>query len=242
MSDAKIQLEPGWKNHLKDEFSQDYMQALKAFLLQEKQAGKIIFPPGQEYFNALKLTPFDQVKVVILGQDPYHGPHQAHGLCFSVRPEVKIPPSLKNIYLEMKTDLGIAPANHGCLTHWAEQGVLLLNSVLTVEKGKPGSHRGKGWERFTDRIIHVLNQEKQHLVFILWGAYAQEKGGFIDTGRHLVLKSAHPSPYSVQKFFGNHHFSQTNRYLETHGIAPIHWQLPGLDSFTKAFALSMLQQ
>jgi uracil-DNA glycosylase len=225
-NEERIKLEASWKTLLANEFQQPYMQTLREFLRNEKQAGKEIYPPGQEYFSALNLTPVDQVKVVIIGQDPYHGPHQAHGLCFSVRPEVKIPPSLRNIYLELQKDLGIPPANHGCLTHWAKQGVLLLNSVLTVEKGKPGSHRNKGWERFTDRIIHILNDKKSHLVFILWGNYAQQKGSFIDTQKHLVLQSAHPSPYSAQKFFGNHHFSQANEYLTKHQLQAIDWKLP----------------
>ena len=222
----KIKMSDSWKAILLEEFAQDYMQKLRHFLQEEKKAGKIIYPPSQECFNAFNLTPFDSVKVVILGQDPYHGPGQAHGLCFSVRPQVPLPPSLRNIYKELKSDLGIPPAPHGCLVHWARQGVLLLNSVLTVEQGKPASHQDKGWERFTDRVIHILNEQKQHIVFLLWGSYAQRKGSFIDDKKHLVLRSAHPSPFSAHKFLGNHHFSKANTYLKAHDETPIDWQLP----------------
>jgi uracil-DNA glycosylase len=203
------------------------MGKLKAFLQQEKTDGKIIYPPGSLWFNAFNSTPFDKVKVVILGQDPYHGPHQAHGLCFSVLPGVQIPPSLVNIYKELETDLGIAPASHGCLDHWAEQGVLLLNATLTVEKSRAGSHQGKGWEQFTDAAVHALAEQREHLVFLLWGSYAQKKGAFIDTDKHLVLKSVHPSPLSAYRgFLGCRHFSRTNEYLIKTGQQAIDWALP----------------
>jgi uracil-DNA glycosylase len=205
------------------------MQQLRAFLLREKQAGKKIFPPGKLIFNALNSTPFEQVKVVILGQDPYHNPGQAHGLCFSVLPGVAPPPSLLNIYKELQRDVGFVPPGHGCLTSWAEQGVLLLNSVLTVEAFKAGSHQGKGWERFTDRIVSTLNEQQENLVFMLWGSYAQKKGDHINRDKHLVLQSAHPSPLSAHRgFLGNSHFSRTNKWLEEHGKSPVDWQLPAL--------------
>ncbi|WP_163835065.1 uracil-DNA glycosylase [Spartinivicinus ruber] len=226
---ADVKLEVSWKEHLIEEFNKDYMKSLRAFLQAEKRAGKVIYPQGSEYFKAFELTPFDQVKVVILGQDPYHGPGQAHGLCFSVRQKVKIPPSLVNMYKELAQDLGIPPANHGFLEHWAKQGVLLLNSVLTVEQGQAASHQGKGWEQFTDEVIARLNAECQGVVFILWGSYAQRKGSFIDTNKHLVIKSAHPSPLSAHRgFFGSRPFSQTNTYLQQQGMEPIDWQLPSL--------------
>ncbi len=223
----RIQLHPSWKSRIGGEFEQEYMQKLRLFLIREKQAGKIIYPEGKNIFNAMNLLPFEQVKVVIIGQDPYHGPGQAHGLCFSVLPGVAPPPSLKNIFKEIQADLGIAPANHGCLTSWARQGVLLLNSVLTVEMNKPGSHQGKGWERFTDAIIGALCQEHSGLVFFLWGSYAQKKGALIDQKRHLLLSSAHPSPLSAHRgFFGNRHFSTANDYLRSHSQTPIQWELP----------------
>lgn len=222
-----VKLDESWKAAIGGEFDQPYMHHLKQFLLEEKQAGKHIFPKGSEYFRALNLTPIDQVRVVILGQDPYHGAGQAHGLCFSVQPGVRIPPSLLNIYKEMESDLGTPRANHGFLDHWARQGVLLLNSVLTVEESRAGSHQGKGWERFTDRIIHTVAEEREHVVFILWGAYAQKKVAFVDPKRHLVLKSVHPSPLSAHNgFFGSKPFSKTNAYLQSHGLEPIDWQLP----------------
>jgi uracil-DNA glycosylase len=222
-----IQLEPSWQAVLQDEFQQDYMQKLRAFLQQEKRAGKHIHPPGPLIFNALNSTPLDQVRVVILGQDPYHNPGQAHGLCFSVLPGVAPPPSLLNIYKELERDLGLVPPAHGCLQSWAEQGVLLLNAVLTVERFKAASHQGKGWERFTDRIVSILNERKDGLVFLLWGAYAQKKGQIISRKRHLVLESAHPSPLSAYRgFLGNGHFSKTNSWLGEHGQVPINWQLP----------------
>lgn len=221
-----IQLEESWKTRLTSEFEQPYMQNLKAFLLEEKRLGKVIFPNGSNIFAALNHAVFDKIKVVILGQDPYHGPNQAHGLCFSVQKDVAIPPSLRNIYLELKKDIAFTIPNHGCLINWADQGVLLLNSVLTVEQGKPASHEGKGWEIFTDRIIELLNQERENLVFMLWGNYARKKGAIIDRSRHLVLESAHPSPLSAQKFFGCKHFSKANAYLVDRNIQPIDWAIP----------------
>lgn len=203
------------------------MAELKAFLLQEKQRGKVIYPAGKEWFAALNSTPFDRVKVVILGQDPYHGPDQAHGLSFSVRPGVRIPPSLQNIFRELHSDLDIPLPSHGYLNHWAEQGVLLLNATLTVEQGRAGAHQGRGWERFTDRAIECLNRERAGLVFLLWGSYAQKKGAIIDTKRHLVLKAPHPSPLSAHRgFFGSRHFSRTNAWLIERGEQPIDWSLP----------------
>jgi uracil-DNA glycosylase len=199
MTDVKIG--ESWKAPLAAEFSSPYMAELKAFLLEQKQEGKRIFPKGADYFRALDLTPLDEVRVVILGQDPYHGEGQAHGLCFSVQPGVRIPPSLVNIYKEMQADLGIAPVRHGFLEHWAKQGVLLLNSVLTVEMGRAASHQGKGWERFTDAVIRAVNEQEKPVVFILWGSYAQKKAAFVDRSRHLVLRSAHPSPLSAHNGF-----------------------------------------
>jgi len=222
-----IKLEDSWKQALAPEFSAPYMAALRAFLQAEKQAGKVIFPKGSEYFRALDLTPLGQVKVVILGQDPYHGEGQAHGLCFSVRPGVRIPPSLVNIYKEMEADLGIVPPRHGYLEHWARQGVLLLNSVLTVERSLAASHQGKGWEKFTDAVIARVNAQETPAVFMLWGSYAQKKAAFVDTQRHLVLKAPHPSPLSAHNgFFGSRHFSKANAFLAAHGIEPIDWRLP----------------
>lgn len=221
-----IQLEPSWKALLADQFNQDYMLALRNFLAEEKQQGKQIYPDGADIFNALNSTPFDTVNVVILGQDPYHGPGQAHGLCFSVRPGVALPPSLKNIYKEIHADLGLPVSRSGSLDAWAQQGVLLLNSVLTVAAGQAASHQGKGWEVFTDRVISVLNERGQHLVFLLWGSYAQRKGAMIDRNRHLVLQSPHPSPLSAHRgFFGNQHFSRTNAWLREHNKTPIDWRV-----------------
>jgi len=223
MSD--VQLEESWLVHLHSEFDAVYMQELRAFLQVEKAAGKTIYPPGQDMFNALNTTPFDQVKVVILGQDPYHGPGQAHGLSFSVPDGVKPPPSLQNIYKEIQSDIGgEQPPTTGNLTRWAEQGVLLLNSVLTVEAQQAASHQGKGWEQFTDRVIEALARERQQIVFLLWGSYAQKKGRMIDPDNHLVLKAPHPSPLSAYRgFFGCGHFSACNRYLIAQGHAPIDW-------------------
>jgi uracil-DNA glycosylase len=225
MSD--IQLDESWKTPLAGEFASDYMQELKSFLVAQKAAGKIIYPKGSEWFRALDLTPLERVCVVILGQDPYHGPSQAHGLCFSVKPGVRPPPSLLNIYKELETDLGLPRPKTGFLEPWAKQGVLLLNSVLTVEAGKAASHQGKGWERFTDAVIAQVNARPDPVVFLLWGAYAQKKAAFVDTSRHLVLKAAHPSPLAAHNgFFGCGHFSQCNAFLEKHGKTPIEWQLP----------------
>lgn len=222
----RVKLEESWKRVLSPEFELDYMRALSEFLREERAAGQTIFPAGNEIFNALNATPFEKVKVVILGQDPYHGPGQAHGLCFSVRSGVALPPSLKNIYKEIANDLGIAPPRTGNLQCWAEQGVLLLNSVLTVQSGNAASHQRKGWERFTDRIIALLNERRENLVFLLWGNYAQRKGAIIDRSRHLVLESVHPSPLSASRgFFGNHQFSRCNHYLESHQQTPIDWRV-----------------
>jgi uracil-DNA glycosylase len=209
------------------------MQQLREFLVLQKGAGRVIYPPSSQWFSAFNSTPFDQVRVVILGQDPYHGPNQAHGLCFSVMPGVKVPPSLMNIYKELQDDLAVQPPSHGCLTSWAEQGVLLLNATLTVEKANAGAHQGKGWERFTDQAIRALNDQRDGIVFLLWGSYAQKKGAFIDQSRHLVLKSVHPSPLSAYRgFLGCKHFSTANNYLQQRGQLAIDWQLPakaGLD-------------
>lgn len=222
-----IQLHESWKAPLLPEFSSDYMAALRQFLVSEKAAGKTIYPKGSEWFRALDLTPLDKVRVVILGQDPYHGPDQAHGLCFSVKPGVRPPPSLVNIYKELESDLGLPRPRHGFLEHWARQGVLLLNSVLTVEMAKAASHSQKGWERFTDAVIRLVNAKPDPVVFLLWGSYAQKKAAFVDSSRHLVLKAAHPSPLSAYNgFLGCRHFSQTNAFLEKHGQTPIDWSLP----------------
>lgn len=227
MAAGEVKVEESWKAPLAAEFSSPYMAELKAFLLEQKQAGRRIFPKGSEYFRALDLTPLEEVRVVILGQDPYHGEGQAHGLCFSVQPGVRIPPSLVNIYKEMQDDLGIPPVRHGFLEHWAKQGVLLLNSVLTVEMGRAASHQGRGWERFTDAVIRAVNEQEKPVVFILWGSYAQKKAAFVDRDRHLVLRSAHPSPLSAHNgFFGSRPFSKANAFLEKHGRKPIDWQLP----------------
>ena len=221
-----IKLDSEWLQLLQSEFDAPYMQQLRAFLAAEKAAGKIIYPPGSLWFNALNHTPFSKVKVVILGQDPYHGPHQAHGLCFSVLEGIKPPPSLVNIFSEIKRDLGIEPPAHGNLTAWADQGVLLMNAVLTVEQDKAGAHQGKGWETFTDSVIGLLNKQREHLVFLLWGSYAQKKGALIDRNKHLVLTSPHPSPLSAYRgFIGNGHFSQANAYLKQNGSEIIDWQL-----------------
>ena len=222
-----VKLEPSWLNVLGGEFDQPYMQQLREFLVQQKGAGRVIYPPCSQWFSAFNSTPFDQVRVVILGQDPYHGPNQAHGLCFSVKPGVKVPPSLINIYKELQDDLAVQPPAHGCLTSWAEQGVLLLNATLTVEQANAGAHQGKGWERFTDQAIRALNDQRDGIVFLLWGSYAQKKGAFIDQSRHLVLKSVHPSPLSAYRgFLGCKHFSTANNYLQQRGQPAIDWQLP----------------
>ncbi|HSB96897.1 MAG TPA: uracil-DNA glycosylase [Spongiibacteraceae bacterium] len=224
---SQIKLDTSWLRVLGDEFDKPYMVQLKAFLREEKQAGKVIYPAGDNWFNALNSTPFDKVKVVVLGQDPYHGPGQAHGLCFSVLPGVPTPPSLVNIFKELAIDLNIPISRHGYLQHWAEQGVLLLNAVLTVQHANANSHQGRGWEAFTDSCIEHLNREREHLVFLLWGSYAQKKGQLIDRSRHLVLTAPHPSPLSAHRgFLGCKHFSKANHYLQQHGMAPIDWALP----------------
>ncbi len=224
MSD--IQLHPEWLEVLRPEFEQPYMAELKAFLQARKQAGAVVYPPGKQIFNALDSTPLSSVKAVILGQDPYHGPGQAHGLCFSVQPGVPVPPSLVNIFKELKADLGLSPPGHGCLQAWAERGVLLLNTVLTVERGQAGAHQGKGWERFTDAVIDAVKRREEPVVFLLWGSHAQKKGAGIDTRRHLVLKAPHPSPLSAHRgFLGCGHFSAANRWLEARGLEAIDWRL-----------------
>ena len=223
----RIRLEPSWKARIGDWLQRPEMRELSAFLRQRKAAGARIYPPGPQIFAAFDATPFDAVKVVILGQDPYHGPGQAHGLGCSVLPGVPVPPSLVNIFKELNADLGIAPPDHGCLLPWARQGVLLLNSVLTVEAGQPGSHQGKGWEGFTDHVVDVLNREREGLVFLLWGSYAQAKGKVIDSRRHRVLKAPHPSPLSAHRgFLGCGHFSAANEYLARNGQVPVDWTLP----------------
>lgn len=224
---SEIALHESWKAPLLPEFNSEYMLALKSFLRSEKAAGKTIYPKGSDWFRALNLTPLDKVRVVILGQDPYHGPGQAHGLCFSVQPGVRPPPSLLNIYKELEADLGIERPIHGFLESWAKQGVLLLNSVLTVELAKAASHSQKGWERFTDAIISLVNDKQDPVVFMLWGSYAQKKGAIVDSSRHLVLKAAHPSPLSAHNgFLGCRHFSKCNAFLSAKGIPPIDWRLP----------------
>jgi uracil-DNA glycosylase len=226
---GRIQLEPSWKARVGDYLQRDDMQALAAFLRERKARGARIYPPGPRIFAALDATPFDRVRVVILGQDPYHGAGQAHGLCFSVPPGTPVPPSLENIFKELQRDLGLPRPGHGYLQHWAEQGVLLLNAVLTVEDGRAGAHAGQGWEGFTDHVVDVLNREREHLVFLLWGSYAQKKGAVIDPRRHRVLKAPHPSPLSAHRgFLGCGHFSAANDYLARTGQAPIDWSLPPL--------------
>jgi len=215
-----------WQKKLADELNEPYMHALQNFLVEQRSAGKEIYPPEDLIFNALNLTPLESVRVVVLGQDPYHGENQAHGLSFSVEKGVRVPPSLRNIYKELHADLGCELPEHGDLTAWARQGVLLLNSVLTVEQSQAASHKNQGWEKFTDRIIKEINQHCDHVVFLLWGAYAQKKGEEIDSSRHLVLQSAHPSPLSARRgFIGCKHFSQANTYLQRHGYKAIDWQV-----------------
>ena len=223
----KIQLHESWLKRLEEQFQLPYMHSLREFLLTRRKHQAVIYPPGAQIFSALNTTPFEQVRVVILGQDPYHGPGQAHGLCFSVQPGVRVPPSLANIYREIQADLGLAPPTHGYLQTWAEQGVLLLNAVLTVERGQAGSHQGKGWETFTDAIVELLNDEREGLVFMLWGSYALKKGAVIDRSKHLVLTAPHPSPLSAYRgFLGCRHFSLANEYLQEHQHPPIDWSLP----------------
>ena len=220
------QLDASWQAAIGEELNKPYMLSLRDFLKQEKAAGKIIYPPSPLIFNAFNKTPFDKVRVVIIGQDPYHGPEQAHGLSFSVPKGIALPPSLKNIFKEIEADLAIKMSGKGDLTPWAEQGVLLLNATLTVEMANAGSHQKRGWEAFTDAAISALNKHREGLVFVLWGSYAQKKGEIIDTNKHLVFTSPHPSPLSAHRgFFGNHQFSQINAYLSARGETPIHWQI-----------------
>ena len=223
---SNVQIEDSWKETLADEFKQPYFQSLATFLKKEKQAGKQIYPPGSLIFNAFNTTPFEEVKVVILGQDPYHNPGQAMGLSFSVPHGVRVPPSLKNIYKELQSDLGVTPPQHGDLTHWAEQGVFLLNAILTVEHRQAGSHKSIGWQDFTNAVIRTLSNERDGLVFMLWGGFARKKNILIDADRHLVLEAAHPSPLAGGAYFGSQHFSQANTYLQKNGKTPIDWQLP----------------
>jgi uracil-DNA glycosylase len=227
MATREIRLHPSWLEPLRHEFEQPYMGELRQFLLDERSRGRAIFPRASNWFRALDLCPLEKVRVVILGQDPYHGEGQAHGLCFSVPPGIRPPPSLVNIFKELESDLGIRPSPHGFLEHWASQGVLLLNSVLTVQMGQAASHRDRGWERFTDTIVRLVNDKPEPVVFMLWGSYAQKKAGFVDTSRHLVLKAPHPSPLSAHSgFFGCRHFSKANAFLKERGQEPIDWALP----------------
>lgn len=222
-----VKLDPSWLKVLQPQFEAPYMAELRKFLVQEREAGKQIFPKGSEWFHALDATPLDKVRVVIIGQDPYHNDGQAHGLCFSVRPGVQVPPSLVNIYKELQSDLGFPPPRHGHLEHWARQGVLMLNAVLTVEAHRAASHQGKGWEKFTDEVIRQVNNLERPVVFILWGSYAQKKAAFVDTARHQVIKSAHPSPLSAHNgFFGSKPFSRANAFLRAQGQPEIDWRLP----------------
>jgi uracil-DNA glycosylase len=227
MSESRVRLAPSWAARVGAYLERPDMRALGEFLRAEKAAGKRLYPPGPQIFAALEATPFEQVKVVILGQDPYHGAGQAHGLCFSVPPGVEVPPSLLNIFKELERDLGLPRPDHGCLLPWARQGVLLLNAVLSVEAGRAGAHQGKGWEGFTDHIVETLSREREGLVFMLWGSYAQAKGRIIDRQRHCILRAPHPSPLSAHRgFLGCGHFSAANRWLQGRGLAPIDWRLP----------------
>ncbi|MFB5677512.1 uracil-DNA glycosylase [Paenibacillus terreus] len=215
-----------WDETLKEEVEKPYFNDLRYKLAREYKQYEV-YPPKEDLFSALKLTSYSGTKAVILGQDPYHGPGQAHGLSFSVRPGVRVPPSLQNIYKELHSDLGVSVPNHGYLVHWAEEGVLMLNNVLTVRRGQPQSHQGIGWERFTDAVIEALNQRSQPAVFILWGSHAQKKGAFIDKSKHLVIESSHPSPFAAHRgFFGSRPFSRTNAFLTEHGMQPIDWAIP----------------
>jgi uracil-DNA glycosylase len=233
VDEDRIQLEASWKARVGDYLRGEEMQRLSAYLRERKAAGARLHPPGPDIFAALDATPFDATRVVVLGQDPYHGPGQAHGLSFSVRPGTPVPPSLQNIFKELQRDLGIAPPGHGCLLPWARQGVLLLNAVLTVEDGRPGAHAGKGWEGFTDRVVEALANEREGLVFLLWGSYAQKKGAMIDPRRHRVLRTTHPSPLSAHRgFIGCGHFSAANDYLVRRGGTPIDWALPPLQALS----------
>lgn len=226
MSSAAVKLDPSWMDVLGDEFEKPYMHSLKDFLVKEKAAGKVVYPKGEEIFNALNTTHFGDVRVVILGQDPYHGPNQAHGLCFSVRDGVPPPPSLVNIYKEIAAEYGVPIPKTGDLTGWARQGVLLLNATLTVQQAMAGSHQNKGWEEFTDEVVRQVNDKREHVVFMLWGSYAQKKGAMIDRSKHLVLTAPHPSPLSAHRgFLGCGHFKKANECLVAHGFAPIKWEV-----------------
>ncbi|MBK7475475.1 MAG: uracil-DNA glycosylase [Haliscomenobacter sp.] len=222
---ADVKIESSWKVVLEEEFNKPYFEALTAFIREEKGKNNVIYPPGSLIFNAFNQTPFDQVKVVILGQDPYHNPGEAMGLCFSVPKGIRIPPSLQNIYKELQNDTGASIPSHGDLSRWAENGVFLLNAMLTVEKNKPGSHQSIGWQHFTDRVIQLLSEKRQGLVFMLWGNFAKKKSGLIDASRHLVLEAAHPSPLAQGAFFGCKHFSKANAYLLAQGKSPVDWRL-----------------
>ena len=233
----QVALEPAWKQRIGPWLLRQDMQALAAFLHQRRACGATVFPPPRQMFAAFDATPFDQVRVVILGQDPYHGPGQAHGLSFSVQPGVPVPPSLLNIHKELESDLGLPRPDHGCLLPWAQRGVLLLNAVLSVEQGQPGSHQGRGWEGFTDHVVDVLNRQREGLVFMLWGSYAQKKGAVIDASRHRVLRAPHPSPLSAHRgFLGCRHFSQANDYLCRGGGRPLDWSLPAAAALTRGRA------
>lgn len=218
-----IRIETTWKDKLSQEFTKSYWKTLSS-TVREQYLSKVVYPPAKQVFRAFDLCPFEKTKVVIVGQDPYHGPNQANGLCFAVNDGIGLPPSLKNIYKEIKSDLGISSLDSGDLTRWASQGVLMLNSVLTVLANTPASHKDMGWEQFTDAVIHSLNAKKKHVVYMLWGKYAQAKGSVIDRENNLVLTSGHPSPFSATLFFNNHHFSKCNSYLEKHGLSPIDWR------------------
>ncbi|MDR2125202.1 MAG: uracil-DNA glycosylase [Prevotellaceae bacterium] len=221
----KVQIEESWKYILQSEFDKDYFEKITAFIKSEIEAGKTVYPPGKMIFNAFEKTPFNRLKVVMLGQDPYHGAKQAHGLCFSVQHGIKPPPSLINIYKEIQNDLGIAPPNHGCLEKWAEQGVFMLNSILTVRANEAASHSKAGWETFTDAVIRKISENKSGVVFLLWGNFARSKKNLIDTRKHFVLEAAHPSPLAGNAFSGCRHFSKTNELLERQGLTPINWDL-----------------
>lgn len=219
----EVKIDPSWKIALEEEFEKPYWETLREYI-REQYKTKVVYPPAKDIFRAFDLCPFDKVKVVIVGQDPYHGKNQANGLCFAVHEGVKLPPSLQNIYQEIMNDLGIIPLPSGDLSRWATQGVLLLNSVLTVQAGTPASHAGKGWEQFTDAVIQTINNKQKNIVYLLWGKYAQNKGAVINREDNLVLTSGHPSPYSAHLFFGHHQFSTCNTYLIEHGKTPIDWQ------------------
>ena len=222
---ANVQIEESWKNVLEEEFQKSYFKEIRETLYQVKSEGRVIYPPGKLIFNAFNSTPFEKVKVIIIGQDPYHNPGQAMGLSFSVPKGIRIPPSLKNIFKEIHNDLGYEIPSHGDLSSWSQQGVFLLNAMLTVEKNKPSSHSKIGWQTFTDNVIKILSSKRDHLVFLLWGRFAQNKASLIDHSKHLVLQSSHPSPLAGKSFFDNHHFSKTNEYLKSNNIKPVNWEI-----------------